>query len=410
MPAWLAVGLLVLAPAGAHAGYEHYWTWQERPDPGALRAAVAEMRRLAEARPDLVRFEATDRSISVNGIGDGEHEPFEFPGSAGWSATKTNWKPYDQVVTACLLAARDHFPPAVLFIESDGQYADWAAGRALYSQVLGRTPRALGGVGFFATVTRWLGGWAEYFYPLGLGCFFLLLMTRRSGGFGASCLPYYLFWLAAPTVISLLTAHPAVLLAVPVAWLARRRLPDPFLAIKHAGQARRLEAELRVNPNDVTARRNLAMIWLERSRPARALPLIEQALGREPDSLELQYLRGVALLAAGRHGEAVEILQAVMRREPRFRQDEVSLRLADGLMALRQWQDAEHQLAAYVDTLNQSSVEGWYKLWMVRRAQGNAAGAREALRSAAGAYRGSPAFHRRRQLGWYLRARARSIA
>jgi predicted Zn-dependent protease len=118
----------------------------------------------------------------------------------------------------------------------------------------------------------------------------------------------------------------------------------------------------------------------------------------------------VALLAAGRHGEAVEILQAVMRREPRFRQDEVSLRLADGLMALRRWQEAERQLAEYVDTLNQSSVEGWYKLWMVRRAQGNAAGAREALRSAAGAYRGSPAFHRRRQLGWYLRARARSIA
>ncbi len=168
--------------------------------------------------------------------------------------------------------------------------------------------------------------------------------------------------------------------------------------------------DLALNPNDATARRNLAMIWLARRRPARALPLIEQALGREPESLELHYLRGTALLAAGRHGEAVETLLAVVRGEPRFRQGEAWLRIADGPMALRRWQDAERQLAEYVDTINQSSVEGWYKLWVVRRAQGDAGGAREALRNAVGAYRGSPAFHRRRQLGWYLRARARSIA
>jgi hypothetical protein len=98
-----------------------------------------------------------------------------------------------------------------------------------------------------------------------------------------------------------------------------------------------------------------------------------------------------------------------MRRDGRFGQDQVSLRLADGLLALRRWPEAERRLAEYVDTINQSSVEGWYKLWVVRRAQGNGAGAREALRGAAGAYRSSPAFHRRRQLGRYLRARARSI-
>jgi hypothetical protein len=117
-----------------------------------------------------------------------------------------------------------------------------------------------------------------------LGGLFFLLVARRTFGLGGSCLSFYLFWMVAPTALSLVTAYPAILLAVPVAWAARRWLPDPLLAIKHARQVRTLEAEIRVNPNDVTARRNLAMIWLERRRPARALPLIEQALGREPDS------------------------------------------------------------------------------------------------------------------------------
>ena len=52
--------------------------------------------------------------------------------------TKTAYKPYDEVVTACLIVARDHFPPALLTIHSDGEWAEWARGAALYEQVLGR--------------------------------------------------------------------------------------------------------------------------------------------------------------------------------------------------------------------------------------------------------------------------------
>jgi hypothetical protein len=83
-------------------------------------------------------------SISFNGIGDDAHEPFAFPlvdpGASEIQFVKTEWKPYDEVVVACLIAARDHFPSAVLTIDSDGEWSpDWARGAGLYERVLGRT-------------------------------------------------------------------------------------------------------------------------------------------------------------------------------------------------------------------------------------------------------------------------------
>lgn len=70
-------------------------------------------------------------SISFNGIGDDAYEPFAFPlvdpGASEIQFVKTEWKPYDEVVVACLIAARDHSRPDVLTIESDG---DWSPDRA----------------------------------------------------------------------------------------------------------------------------------------------------------------------------------------------------------------------------------------------------------------------------------------
>ena len=54
-------------------------------------------------------------------------------------------------------------------------------------------------------------------------------------------------------------------------------------------------------------------------------------------------------------------------------------------------------------------MEGRYKLALVRAARGDGAGAADALRQARDAYRDSPPFHRRKQLGWYLRARLRAL-
>lgn len=137
----LVVALVgVLFSPDAHAGYTHYWTWKVEPDPPRVERAVAEMNRIVEARRAILEVEDAGgpNAIFFNGIGDGAHEPFVFPGKVGFQFVKTAMKPYDAVVTACLIVARDHFTREELAISSDGTWDAWRHGRDLYIEVLER--------------------------------------------------------------------------------------------------------------------------------------------------------------------------------------------------------------------------------------------------------------------------------
>jgi hypothetical protein len=158
---------LALVSLPASAGYTHYWIWHVTPDASALDACVGEMARIADARRDILADDhdrtgssavfrgerplARDGgpplpSLWLNGIGDDAHEPFLFPlawdDDPSFCFVKTQWKPYDEVVVACLIVARDHFPESALEIRSDGEWEpSWSAGRNLYERVLGRPAR-----------------------------------------------------------------------------------------------------------------------------------------------------------------------------------------------------------------------------------------------------------------------------
>lgn len=362
-------------------GFTRYWTWHGQPDDAHVRAAVAEMKRIAEAHPDLVQVEATDTEIVINGIGEDAHEPFVFPGRPGFNFCKTAEKPYDAVVRQCLLVAQKHFGGQIE-VRSD----DEAENFALRSRLMP------------------FGRFSGLLYPGAMALLFYFMFVRSRGG--TSWGSYYLFWILGPVVISLFLSYPIILLAIPVALVARRWLPDPWLAIKHAGRVRALDADVRANADNVTARRNLAVIYLEKRRPGRALGLVDQALLRDKESNELHFLRGVALLRLKRFEEAVTPLVEVCQRDPKFRYGEGYLRAADALAALGRWEDACDALERFSE-LNKSSVEGLYKLGLARRAAGDADGAMKAFAEAKQVYRDSPAFHRRKQFGWYLRAKMR---
>jgi len=133
----------------AHAGYTHYFTWHQTPTEAALKQCVAEMNLLIEARKNILVSPDAPGSVPAspkvetshvdfNGVGENAHEPFVFPGENGFNFCKTAAKPYDEVVTACLLVARDHFPSPVLSISSDGSWDDWVEGAKLYASVFGR--------------------------------------------------------------------------------------------------------------------------------------------------------------------------------------------------------------------------------------------------------------------------------
>ncbi len=235
---------------------------------------------------------------------------------------------------------------------------------------------------------------------LALAFYFLFMRGgARAGGWGS----YYLFWIVAPVLIAAASSHPAVLLVVLVGFLARRWLPDPYLAFKYRGRVRALEVDVAANPGNVTARRDLASIWLEKRRAARALPLLEQALARDGKSPELLYLNGVAHLLARKPQPAVDALVSVIHADPGFRYGEAYLRAADGLIALKRWDDADEALGHYLK-INRSSLEGHYKRAKVHKARGDASGAKQAIGDLRETWRTLPSFQRRKQLGWYLKS------
>jgi hypothetical protein len=413
----------VIMPARAWAGYSHYWVWHRSPEPARVAAAVAEMNKIAEQSRDVaVVLAAAETKIELNGIGEHAHETFVFP--HGWSHrdghgfnfVKTAYLPYDQVVTACLLVARHHFTKEELTISSDGTFEMWQPGRALFHKTLGRVPPELqlqsaeGGVpvddGFAPPVVRKP---SRAFDPVGLVyllaivvLFYLLFVKSTSGG--VSWTTYYLFWILAPTVASMVVEHWAVFVVIPIALLARRWLPDPFLYLRHRVHIRALEMQAAMNPANVTARRDVAKLWLQLHRPARALRFVDEALAKEPSSSTLRHLRGICLIGTGEHDKAVDQLVALVGDDPSFAQGEPYLRAGEALMALARWDDAEDAFERFVD-LQSSSVEGWYRLAQVRAKKDDRPGAREALKAARDAYEGAPSFHRRKNIGWYWRAR-----
>jgi predicted Zn-dependent protease len=166
-------------------------------------------------------------------------------------------------------------------------------------------------------------------------------------------LAYYLFFFVASWALR----YPYLLLAAVAVWLCRRWLPDPYLYFKHAGHVRRLKAEIKQNSDNVTARRDLAKIWIEKKRPRRAVPLLEAARRRDGDSAELPFLLGKALWLARRYEEALPPLVEAAQRHEKQSYGEAYLVAGRALTKLGRWAEAEDAFVRYL-AINSSSVQG----------------------------------------------------
>src|SRR5689334_22974979 len=100
------------------------------------------------------------------------------------------------------------------------------------------------------------------------------------------CWPYYLAWVIAARLLQ----YPWLALGVAVVFVFQNQLPDPWVWVRTAGRMRSLRAQVDANVANVTARRDLARLYLERGRPTPALTLLEQARGRAPQQADLLLL------------------------------------------------------------------------------------------------------------------------
>jgi predicted Zn-dependent protease len=219
---------------------------------------------------------------------------------------------------------------------------------------------------------------------------------------------YYLLIIALQYLMGLGFGIRSLAAAAVVAWLLRRWLPDPYLYFKHASRVHSLKIQIAQNSENVTARRDLAKIHLDRRRPRRAIPLLEQALRRDAESAELWYLLGRVLLEAGRPADALPPLVEAASRDEKLLRGEVYLVAARALEALKRHEEAEESLLRYL-AMSSSTIEGRVRLARVRRKQGHDEGAREALRDAIQTHATVPRYRRRAELRWYLLARVMQL-
>jgi hypothetical protein len=134
-------------------GYTHYWRVNGKISQDVFEIFAKECEVLAnvsgiaivEGLGDSGTLpEFTENLVSFNGEGSDSHETFYFNiNSVGFNFCKTQEKPYDEVVTACLILANYYFN--FVEVSSDGDKQDWAMGIALFKKVF---PYREIGIGF----------------------------------------------------------------------------------------------------------------------------------------------------------------------------------------------------------------------------------------------------------------------
>jgi hypothetical protein len=135
-------------------GYTHYFTKAGTTRDDALKfemfargartiieyATNQDNIQLADAMGEkLGAWEISNEVVSFNGYGADSHETFFWDANGtGFNFCKTARKPYDAVVTACLIHLKDVYGDAV-DIGSDGYWSEWSDGARLYRNATGLT-------------------------------------------------------------------------------------------------------------------------------------------------------------------------------------------------------------------------------------------------------------------------------
>ena len=206
---------------------------------------------------------------------------------------------------------------------------------------------------------------------------------------------------------TLILEHPIRASAVVAILLLLHGLQGPggfTMYLRTARFVARLERDVAANPDNATARRELAQVWLRRRRWKKAERLLVEARRRDPEMPELSYLLARARLAQGDADSAIPLCIDAASRDPKLRFGDVYRVAAIALERVNRLPDAEDALLRLLE-INSSSVEGWTRLLRVRRRRADVPGAKAAQDGAMEAYEHSPRFRKRAELGWYLRAR-----
>ena len=216
---------------------------------------------------------------------------------------------------------------------------------------------------------------------------------------------YYLAWI----FLSYALRTPWLLLGVVVFLVLRRFIPQPGALMRLFGRARSLRGQVEVNRSNITARRDLAVIYLDGLRARSAVPLLQEGLALSPNDPELLYLSGLALHRIGRHEEALPSLVRAVELDPRVRYGLPYAVAGDALAALKRWDGALDAYERYLAD-NSSDVSAYTRLARAHARTGDRKAASETLHEGIRTWGVLPGSMKRRQFGSYLAAHWARVA
>ncbi|OUM93838.1 MAG: hypothetical protein A9Z00_02670 [Thermobacillus sp. ZCTH02-B1] len=173
----------------------------------------------------------------------------------------------------------------------------------------------------------------------------------------------------------------------------------PFRRARRIGQLRQ---QLALNPNDMSARMELAHLLLERKSYHEARKLLEPAAETMAHSAEYWDNLGTALLHTGSRAEGESMIRRALSINPRVKYGQPYLRLA---AANRDQPEKALKLLEELRAIHTSSCEAYYRMGRIYQALGRREEARRAFDEAAEIYRTLPRYKRREERPWAIRSR-----
>ncbi|MNC42411.1 Tetratricopeptide repeat protein [compost metagenome] len=196
-----------------------------------------------------------------------------------------------------------------------------------------------------------------------------------------------------------------IILLVILYFLDRRYvgiLPSFTKPFRRSRQISKLRTTISLNPNDVSAKFDLARLLIERKRYSESKELLVQIADRYEQSAEYWVELGYANLKLGHlpEGEAQMLQGLEINRKAQYGQP--YLRLAEV------FRNIDHNKALQYVTqfqeIQSSSSEAYYLAGSMYKALGRKEDAKRAFNESTAIYRSLPKYKKRQERGWALRS------
>lgn len=198
----------------------------------------------------------------------------------------------------------------------------------------------------------------------------------------------------------------AIIVLLLIVYFIDRRYVGVFPSIskpfKRSRSISRLRQQLSVNPFDVSSKRELARLLLERKKFREAYDLLQEAKSASETSAEFWDDLGTAALGLGRIEEGEEQILHALSLNDRVKYGQPYLHLASAFRE-KDPQKALHYAAKFGE-IQSSSSEAYYLLGSLYQSLGSKEEARQAFNESIAVYRSLPKYKKRQERQWALRS------